>query len=159
MRDGGGDLSALISHPAAKQKSSREARMALSARQHMLREKSRLLGDMFSLMLRREALLLRLKYDPAQPRIPAGQPGGGRWAGESGAGGNAEVLVAGSLEKTDPDTNISQFISQHCKGGIHREMPGQFYQMTIGEMLALRNSGDRAADTCYKLLDRGRFRK
>jgi hypothetical protein len=135
--------------------------MAISARQVMLREKSRLLGDMFSLMLRREALRLRLKYDPAQPRIPAGQPGGGQWAGAGGgaASGETEFRLAGSLEKIDPDTNIGQFIAKNCQAKIHREMPGQFYDMTIGEMLALRNTGDRAADTCYKLLDRGRFRK
>jgi hypothetical protein len=62
-----------------------EARMAISARQVMLREKSRLLGDMFSLMLRREALLLRLKYDPAQPASPQDSPeaGNGRERAEA----------------------------------------------------------------------------
>jgi hypothetical protein len=101
--------------PPQRKKPSREARMALSARQHMLREKSRLLGDMFSLMLQREALLLRLKYDPAQPRIPAGQPGGGRWAGEGGAGGDAEVLVAEvwrKLTRTRTSANLSLSIAR-----------------------------------------------
>jgi predicted ABC-type ATPase len=30
---------------------------------------------------------LDVKYDPDQPRIPAGQPGGGRWASSGGVGG------------------------------------------------------------------------
>jgi hypothetical protein len=132
--------------------------MIISERYEALRERATLLGDMFSLLLQREALLLRLKYSPEQPRIPAGEPGGGRWAGENGDA-SAVFQPAGALEKIDPDTNIGQFIAQNCKGSVHREMPGQFYDMSIGEMLALRNSGDRAADTCYKLLDRRRFRK
>ena len=31
----------------------------------------------------------RKKYDPSQPRVPAGQSGGGRWTSGSGAGGGA----------------------------------------------------------------------
>jgi hypothetical protein len=53
--------------------------MIISERYEALRERATLFGDMFSLLLQREALLLRLKYSPDQPRIPAGQPGGGRW--------------------------------------------------------------------------------
>jgi hypothetical protein len=132
--------------------------MIISERYEALRERATLLGDMFSLMLRREALLLRLKYNPDQPRVPAGQPGGGRWAGEGGDS-SAAFQLAGALEKIDPDTNIGQFIAQNCKGSVHREMPGQFYDMTIGEMLALRKNGDHAARTCYKLLERGEYRK
>jgi hypothetical protein len=125
--------------------------------QALLRLRHELAGMRFEIALEQ----FRRKYSDSQPRVPAGQPGGGQWVGGDGGEGGpgSKILLAGNLEKLDPDINIGQFISENCQGKIHREMPGQFYGMTIGEMLELRNSGDRAADTCYKLLDRGRFRK
>jgi hypothetical protein len=39
----------------------------------------------FQLALRRHAVALKANFDPGQPRVPAGQPGGGQWAGEGGA--------------------------------------------------------------------------
>ncbi len=100
--------------------------MIISEKYEALREQARLLGDMFSLMLARAALLER-RYDPAQPRAPAGQPNGGQWVGEGGGadigggGDQAQVLLAGELEKLDPKTSISQFIADNCVGKIHRE--------------------------------------
>lgn len=47
-------------------------------------------GKLTILALRLEALLR--KYDPAQPRVPAGQSTGGRWVGG--------VLVAGTWDET-----------------------------------------------------------
>jgi hypothetical protein len=118
---------------------------------------------MFQLMLELHALRASVKYNADQPRAPAGQPNGGQWVGGGGeAAGStrdADMLLAGNLEKLDPNINIGQFVSDNCKGSVRREIPGQFYGMTIGEMLSLRRAGDRAADTCYKLLDRGEIQK
>jgi hypothetical protein len=120
--------------------------MALSARHDMLRERSRLLGDMFSLMLRREALLLRLKYDPAQPRIPAGQPGGGRWAGEGEAAeSDPEFLLAVGIDETDKHLTVEAFVSRKCKGGIYEVLPGEFMNMRIADVESLAEAGSAKA--------------
>jgi hypothetical protein len=46
----------------------------------------------------------RKVYNPNQPRVPAGNPDGGRWAGEGGATTSAPKLVrlAGPLQSNDP---------------------------------------------------------
>lgn len=44
----------------------------------------------FRLALRKQASVLKANFNPGQPRLPAGEPGGGQWVGE---GGNA---VAGN---------------------------------------------------------------
>ncbi len=130
-----------------------------------LRERALIAGDMFQLILELHALRASVKYNADQPRTPAGQPNGGQWVGEGGGGEaagstrEADMLLAGNLEKLDPSINIGQFVSDNCEGRIRRVLPGQFYDMTIGEMLALRKAGDRAAKICYKLLDRGEYRK
>lgn len=49
-------------------------------------------------LIRVESVLAR-KYSPDQPREPAGQPGGGRWA--SGHGGSAGPATMGSLGSHD----------------------------------------------------------
>jgi hypothetical protein len=36
----------------------------------------------FELSMLRHAQALRKKYDPNQPRVPAGEPGGGQWTSE-----------------------------------------------------------------------------
>jgi hypothetical protein len=36
----------------------------------------------------------RTKFNPAQPRIAAGQPGGGRWASDAGSGGDVQTVQA-----------------------------------------------------------------
>jgi hypothetical protein len=153
---GGSDVAPFVFHGAQT--------MVTSQNYEALRKRALIAGEMFQLMLELHALRASLKYNADQPRAPAGQPDGGRWvgvgeAGNAGSDHDGKVVLAGNLEKLDPSINIGQFISDNCQGKIRREMPGQFYGMTIGEMLGLRRAGDRAADTCYKLLDRGKFRK
>lgn len=60
-----------------------------------LRSKSNLLSLRRRLVsLRQQALDLRLRhvlecrYDPNQPRVPAGSPNGGRWTSDGGGGSN-----------------------------------------------------------------------
>jgi hypothetical protein len=131
----------------------------------MLREKSRLLGDMFSLMLRREALLLRLKYHPAQPRIPAGQPGGGQWASGSDAEGGGDgssdegILLAGGIHEADKSLTVQQYVSGNCRAGIYEVLPGEFLGMSISEVERIAKSGNAKARRCLKLLDRDQYRK
>ena len=51
-----------------------------------------------ALLLRRDMMAARLgrKFNPDQPRIPAGGTGGGRWtSGEGGGGGGSHAASAG----------------------------------------------------------------
>jgi HK97 family phage portal protein len=108
------------------------------------------------------------KYRPDQPRVPAGQPGGGQWTsdggnGENGAGSNV-VLAAGGrrrggVPKALYDWTVRQFVATYCKGSIREVLPGQFEDVTIKELFDLAQSGDRAAQTCKKLLERSKYRK
>jgi hypothetical protein len=52
-----------------------------------------------------------------------------------------------------------QFVSRYCEGKINRELPTQFENMTIGDIIELAKGGDVAAKKCYKLLNEPRFRK
>jgi hypothetical protein len=50
--------------------------------------------------LKSNVALLRLgrllsKYESSQPRVPAGQPGGGQWTSGTGTGGERNIVVAG----------------------------------------------------------------
>lgn len=54
---------------------------------------------------------------------------------------------------------VQNFMSEKCDGDIKAVMPGQFLDMTIGDVLKLADQGDAMARRCKKLLNRGRFRK
>ena len=112
------------------------------------------------------------KFNPDQPRVPAGQPGGGQWTSGTGAGGNDEdandtagganlVPTAGKVESLRKfgKSTVRQFVARYCKGKINRELPGQFENMTIEDVFNLARGGDRAAKTCLKLLNREEYRK
>ncbi len=119
----------------------------------------------FELALRR----VERKYSPDQPR-----DGRGRWteggtstgpANESPNDDNtptdvsAARRVPGGIAKEFWSWTVRQFVSRHCKGQINRELPAQFENVTIADLLELRKGGDAAADKCYKLLNQPRFRK
>jgi hypothetical protein len=110
------------------------------------------------------------KYRPDQARVPAGQSGGGQWTSDGSAADTSEstpsdpnvIPVArkpGGLPRAVWDKTVRQFVSQYCKASINRELPGQFEDVTIGDLLDLARGGDRAARTCVKLLERGKYRK
>ena len=61
-----------------------------------LRFAARLAPLQLDLALLNLRLALRA-YDPNQPRVPAGQPGGGRWAG---GGGSGDVDATGGTSRT-----------------------------------------------------------
>ena len=134
--------------------------MIISGRYEALRERATLLAEMFSLLLQREALLLRPNYSPDQPRTPAGQPGGGRWAREGGGDGSG-LTLAGGFDDDDLGKTVQNFMSEKCKRRISHEIPGQFLDsdLSIREIIALKRRGDQAANTCIKLLNQYRFRK
>ena len=111
---------------------------------------------------------LKLRYSPDQPRVPAGQPGGGQWTDGGGQGRISLRLPASEagpqardqgqinlavIKPEDHGLTVDQFVSRYCRGSINRELPGQFRGMTVGEMLAAKQGGDPAADKCYKLLN------
>jgi hypothetical protein len=111
------------------------------------------------------------KYSPDQPRLPAGQSGGGQWtnggsntADPSTEPEGATILVAGGrkrggIPKALYDWTVRQFVSTYCKASIREELPSDFNDISIKEMLELAQSGDRRAQTCKKLLERSKYRK
>ena len=105
------------------------------------------------------------RFNPGQPRVPSGQPGGGQWTnGDGGDGGQGQGphLVArkpGGIAKELWKLTVRQFVSQYCKGTINEVLPGEFESMTIQEIMDLAKGGDARAKTCKKLLNQGRFRK
>ncbi|MCA0423653.1 MAG: hypothetical protein LCH61_10065 [Proteobacteria bacterium] len=127
-----------------------------------------LAADAFLSVLRRVAL--GLKYTDSQPRLPAGSPGGGQWTSggavdpSSGTGDSADigglpVQLAGGFDKEDMGKTVQEFVSEKCRGSIRSELPGQFWDTTISELLKANKRHDRAAQRCYKLLREDRFRK
>ncbi|MGL4811467.1 MAG: hypothetical protein ACRCXM_06800 [Beijerinckiaceae bacterium] len=108
------------------------------------------------LVQRAEALagILR-KYTPGQPRIPAGQADGGQWT----SGGGGLVRVAGGFEPQHMEMTVQSFKSKYCLGEIRGKLPNDFNDMTIAEVIELRNAGNKKAILCIKLLGQDRFRK
>jgi hypothetical protein len=123
--------------------------------QALLRLRHELAGMRFEIALEQ----FRRKYSDSQPRVPAGQPGGGQWTGTGGGDGSADILLAGGIDDADKSKTVQQFMSEKCKGYIKEEMPGQFLNMPISEMLYMLDNGDQAAKTCFKLLARDKYRK
>jgi hypothetical protein len=145
-------------------------------------------------------------FNPAQPRVPAGNPDGGQWTSDGSAGGEAgagmgtgsgsdtsggitdprilsdatpdndwipgaqfaqaeiedQIILAagrGGIAKQFLKLSVREFVSRFCKASINRELPSQFEDVTIADVLEIAKGGDLAARRCYKLLNQPRFRK
>jgi hypothetical protein len=100
---------------------------------------------------------------PNQP--PAGRPDGGvPSGGERTAvdGQSTDISAArrpGGMPRVLWNLTVRQFISRYCKASINRQLPAQFEDVTIADMLDMARGGDAAARTCRKLLNEPRFRK
>jgi hypothetical protein len=123
----------------------------------------------------RQLLLVRTRkrYDPSQPRVPAGHSDGGQWT--SGGGGGAanrqseeartrrkpptSLQVAGGFEKEHLGMSVQSFVSANCKGRIRAVLPQQFLDLSISDVMKAAKAGDRAARTCLKILGRDEYRK
>ncbi len=123
--------------------------------QALLRLRHELAGMRFEIALTQ----FNRKYSDSQPRVPAGQPGGGQWAG--GDDGSKNTRFAGGFDDEDMGKTVRQFMSEKCKAGIGRIVPGEFLdsELSLGEIIALKRRGDAAATRCIKLLNQDRFRK
>jgi hypothetical protein len=106
-----------------------------------------------------------LKYNPDQPRVPAGS---GRESGQwtsNGAGTGTQTQHR--LTPTSPtpvqvaqdDVKCSAFISENCKGSILREFPSEYLDLSIDQLLKDAQAGVPAAKKGIKLLFDNRFRK
>jgi hypothetical protein len=103
-------------------------------------------------------LLLRKAFDPNQPRVPSGNRDGGQWTSDELNEFGAQRRTGG-IARHLWGLTARQFVSRYCRGGINREMPGQFEEMTIKDIIDLAKGGDSAARKCYKLLNEPRFRR
>jgi hypothetical protein len=120
------------------------------------------------------------KYNPDQPRVPAGNgresgqwgPGSGEAAGHVPAApliGHGQALPDISVEPAGPTVEVAQeakcsaFITENCKenckGSILREFPSQYLDLSVDQMLNDANAGIAAARKAKKLLFNNRFRK
>lgn len=89
-------------------------------------------------------LLLHRKYDPGQPRIPAGQSGGGRWTDGGGTGDGERIRVAqNGPPRPARSTTTTRLGARPLEG-----TPGQ-----ISEWAATRMQAD-AAVAAVRRIDR-----
>jgi len=54
---------------------------------------------------------------------------------------------------------VRKFVSPYCEGRINRELPKQFEDATIADIIELAKRGDAGARKCEKRLKQPRFRK
>lgn len=105
---------------------------------------------------------LSAKYRPDQPRVPAGSPEGGQWTSDAGAQ-STDISSAsrpkGGFRAELMKLTVRQFVSRYCRGQINRELPAEFNDVTLSDLMELAKGGDAAAKKCYKILNQGRFRK
>jgi hypothetical protein len=142
-------------------------------------------------------------FNPAQPRVPVGNPDGGQWTSGGGSGdrpgggaagdgtdggrndprvlsdatpdngwkpgaryaqavSEAQVTLAagrGGIAKQFLKLSLREFVSRYCRASINREMPKEFEDLSIADVLEIAKGGNARARRCVKLLSRGRFRK
>jgi hypothetical protein len=81
--------------------------------------------------------LLRAKYDPNQPRVPAGNPDGGRWT-EAGTNGGIDIAddAGGDERAADAAPSVEKILA------------------LAPRLAATRASMNRCVDLCYRLLER-----
>ena len=81
------------------------------------------------------------KYNPDQPRVPAGNTDGGQWTSGDweGASGTADPSSPFELAQADLDQTCSAFIAANCKASILRVFPGQFLDCTLRQVQAAAN--------------------
>lgn len=96
-------LAALRTLQAQDEKLVRERRAAIAA---LRRDADQLQRD-FAVFFRHfeiECAELRrlLKYNPDQPRVPAGQSGGGQWTSEAGSGAASDLIDSADGAETGP---------------------------------------------------------
>jgi hypothetical protein len=115
----------------------------------------------------------RKRYDPNQPRVPAGHADSGQWTSGGGSGDASHqsesashrrkpptsFRVAGGFEKEHLGMSVQSFVSANCKGRIRAVLPQQFLELSINDVMKAAKSGDRAARTCLKILGRDEYRK
>ncbi len=123
-----------------------------------------------------EIIRASAKFDPNQPRVSRGNPDGGQWASTGGGGGESStsesrprtqgetasrngIQLAGGFTDEQMGLTVQRFASAHCRGLIHRVLPGEFLDMTIADVMTAAKGGDAAARTCLKLLKRDDYRK
>jgi hypothetical protein len=126
------------------------------------RERRALRHEIAKLRLDWELFKFALKgqkaFNPNQPRVPAANPDGGQWTEDESIELGAQRR-RGGIGRHLWGLTAQQFVARYCRGGINREMPGQFEDMTIKDIIDLAKGGDSAARKCYKLLNEPRFRR
>jgi hypothetical protein len=96
-------------------------------------------------------------YDPDQPRAPGGTAEGGQWIA---AGEPLDLIqLAGGFTDDQLKMTVRDFVSKMCLGSVSKEIPGQFWGLTVNDLIKKEKAGVPLAHRCYKLLNEDRFRK
>ncbi len=122
-----------------------------------------------------------VKYDPNQPRVPAGNPDGGQWTAEGGTSagddstsdsgrdggdggdssadhsGNALPIQQVGFTKEERMMTAQEFISENCDASILRVFPSEYLDWTVGDIAGMPHSNKKTR--CMKLLSRKRYKK
>lgn len=69
------------------------------------------------------------------------------------------VQVAGGFDPDQRRLTVDSFVSKFCRGAARAEIPGQFWDSTVSEIIGLAARGDRAARSCVKILKQDRLRQ
>lgn len=128
--------------------------MPLSPSPHRELLGARIAFAIAQLELRSLRIALALKrFNPSQPRAPAGSPNGGQWVGgdgasahpsekpRSGSENSSGITLAGGFEQNQLGTRVQDFVSAHCKGKIRSVLPGQFLGLTIEDVMKAAKGG------------------
>jgi hypothetical protein len=111
---------------------------------------------------RRRDLARTAGFDPDQPRDEQGRwtdTGGGEGGGDTLSTELSSAQRGGGIPRTLWNLTVRQFVSRYCQGKINQKLPGEFFDVTIEDLIELKKGGDAAANRCYKLLNQQRFRK
>lgn len=87
-----------------------------------------------------------MKYSPDEPRVPAGNPDGGRWTSEDGGSSGESGVVLAQNKVTPRGFTIQQVPGQDPLDpqGLNRPISAE-EQQKIADALTLITNGDRSA--------------
>ncbi|MCW0002217.1 hypothetical protein OE766_28895 [Pararhizobium sp. YC-54] len=115
-----------------------------------------------------QALLRKANFNPDQPRVPAGEPGGGQWTDGGGFGSiqrrsplnaSSESSMTSGGGSYEVATTCAEHIATSCRGSVMREFPSQYLDVEIDDVRRDAQSGNAAARKALKLMFDKRFQK
>jgi hypothetical protein len=94
---------------------------------------------------RTEDIEFRDDYDPSEPRVPKGAPGGGEWTSGGGGGGGAKVVGAGPVPQLTKyagpaGKKMQQALIEHIQAGMAANDPKELAEQIKAESAKYKSS-------------------